>query len=369
MSISTAASQCTQLLAQAQCNKALDPTLRLNLENILVRFKIWAGNVGVFAPENASTEYRLRQDADITDVLLSMLATLKANLEKAINPPLREEPEGGEGPSSVVSVPSIPANSSRSPSRSPSPSLVLDSDEAEEGQGNETQNNLGPENPVERANDVIDRLYRLASVLRKPVSSTENSKVRDFIDKQTSGGVWEDLKDVEDHILCHMQARFAKAPRILVDRLVAATRFRRMKLRYRQRHQEKLRQGVESSFSAESWDANQPFSEGPPTAAVLHAIPIPQLAPSGTGKKFQNPKPGRSVAWSATDASSINRSKFANYAKSATLSAITRSAVARRQNLDVPLPPQNFDWRLQKVTCSYCMRMISKQETEEPRWT
>ncbi|EXL67266.1 hypothetical protein FOPG_16605 [Fusarium oxysporum f. sp. conglutinans race 2 54008] len=269
MSISALASQCAQLLTQAQSSRALSLTLRLDLENILVRFKIWAGHVGVFASENASVDYRLRQDADITDVFLSMLTSLKTNLERAINPPLLEE-LGEEEPSSASLAPSTSGSSSSS--------LTLDSD-AEEGQDSQMQNELDPGDPIQRVNDVVDRLYRLASVVRKPVSSTENSRVRDFIAKQISRGENHDLEDAEDQARRYMQARFAKAPEFLVDRLVAAVVFRRMKLRYRQRHQEKLRQGVESSFAPDASDANRP------------------------------------------------------------------------------------------ATCCYCMRMISKEETQEPRWT
>jgi hypothetical protein len=290
-----------------------------------------------------------------------MLTSLKTNLERAINPPLLEEPGEEEEETSSASL-------ALSASGSSSSSLTLDSD-AEEGQDSQMQNELDPGDPIQRVNDVIDRLYRLASVVRKPVSSTENSRVRDFIAKQISRGENHDLEDAEDHARRHMQARFAKAPEFLVDRLVAAVVFRRMKLRYRQRHQEKLRQGVESSFAPDASDANRPATEDRSSPSGMPAALITQPGPSSTSRKGQNPGRGRSVAWSATNASSVNQARFANYGKSIALSKITRSAVARRQQLDVPFPPQNFDERLQKATCCYCMRIISKEETQEPRWT
>lgn len=77
MSISNVAWQCTQLLTRAQSDPTSSPNLRQELENILVRLKIWAGNVGIFAPENASIDYRLRYDPDIAEVLTSMLTSLK----------------------------------------------------------------------------------------------------------------------------------------------------------------------------------------------------------------------------------------------------------------------------------------------------
>ncbi|KAH7142858.1 hypothetical protein B0J13DRAFT_445063, partial [Dactylonectria estremocensis] len=352
MSISTAALECAQLLTKAQSNRALNPALRLDLENILVRFKIWAGNVGVFAPEHASVDYRLRQDADVTEVLLSMLTSLKATLERTINPPHLEEFDEG-----VETSPSTASSSSSS--------LTLDSDAAEEHQVSETLDDLGLSDPIRRANDVVDRLYRLVHVIRKPVSSTENSKVRDFIAKQISRGENEDLEDAEDHARRHMEARFPKASKILVDRLVAAVVFRRMKLRYRQRHQEKLRQGVDSLFVTDTSDA----TKDRPIATSLPVSSVTQLDFSSHGKETPSLKPVGSVAWSATNASSVNKARFVNYAKSMAVSGITRSAVARRQQLDVPLPPQDANKGLDKITCSYCMRMISREETQEPRWT
>ncbi|KAH6995387.1 hypothetical protein EDB80DRAFT_524246, partial [Ilyonectria destructans] len=360
-SISAIASQCAQLLAQAQSNRTLSPVALFGLENILVRFKIWAGNVGVFAPEKASVDYRLRQDPDIVNVHLSMLTSLKNHLERAINPPLieEEEEEEEEGPSSALSN-----------SGSSSSSLTLDSDAAEEDQSSEVQHDLDLTSAVRKANGVIDCLYRLTSVLRKPVSSTENSRVRGFIAKQISRGETQDFEDAEDHARCHMQARFAKAPKFLVDRLVAAVVFRKMKLLYRQRHQEKLRQGVESSFVMDHPNANLPAPTTNPLPAVTPAVTIPAPAiTSNLPTKVHIPMRDRSVTYSATNASSVNKAKFATYAKSTAMSGITRSAVARRQQHDIPLPQQIFDDKLQKATCCYCMRIISKEETQEPRWT
>lgn len=341
-----------QLLAHAQSDPILSPKLRLDIENILVRFRIWAGNVGIFAPDNASVDYRLRHEADIADVLVSMLTSLKGNLEQAIKPQtLWEELE--EDDKNTTSWESASSSSSSS--------LSLDLDETIHDLHKEPQNNVDNSDPVRKANSVIDHLYQLASVLRKPVSSTENSKVRDFISKQKSRGDIEELEDVEDHARCYMQARFEKAPKALVDRLVSAVVFRRMKLRYRQRHQEKLNQGPVQAFLQ---NPEPTILSGEMVAPFVHTSPRAP-AQSSVGQRQRPGGPPRSVL-PATNASSVNRSKFANYAKS-TLSGITQTAVIRRQQLDVPPPPSIMD--ATHFICPYCLRIIDKEEMQEPRWT
>jgi len=74
--------------------------------------------------------------------------------------------------------------------------VSLDLDETVQDPDRESQNDANHNAPVRKANNVINHLYRLASVLRKPVSSTENSRVRDFIDKLKSKGDIEEYEDV-----------------------------------------------------------------------------------------------------------------------------------------------------------------------------
>ncbi|KAF4457915.1 Subtilisin NAT [Fusarium austroafricanum] len=367
MSVRKVAYECAQILAQTKSNRSLSPDTRLGLENIAFRLKVWAGNMGVFAPGNASIEYRLRDDNDVMEALLSMLVSFKGHIQQAINPPLQEEDEEWEEEDELN-----PSTSLQSSGSSTS-SLTLDSDGSEE-QGDMTNDASAPMGSVEKANGVINHLYRLAAVVRKPVSSTENLRVRDFISKQLSKGETQELEDAEDHARCHMQARFPKAPQVLVERLVAAVVLRRMKLRYRQRHELKLQQGVELSFNGALFDSPSipagAIADG--LACTTSDLPAIQKDDRGVQALQRNSggkRDGHSITYSATNASSINKARFANYARSTALSGITQGATARRQNLDVPLPPRGFGDVLGKVKCPYCMRLVSKEEMVEPRWT
>ncbi|KAG6359755.1 hypothetical protein INS49_010807 [Diaporthe citri] len=231
MSISNAVLECVRILTPTQTDKTLSSKLRQELADILVRLKTWAGNVGVFAPDNASVDYRLRDDEDLVEVVFSMMRKLKQSLSQAIHPPLLEESdvededEDEEGNEGAVADPLSSGSSSAS--------LDPDSSVEESDSGNDPER-LGPSATfIEEANNVINRLYRLAEVIRKPVSSSENAKIRGFMKKQNEKGNVEELADVEDHVRCHIKAHFPQAPEFLVNRLVEAVVFRRMMIRYR----------------------------------------------------------------------------------------------------------------------------------------
>lgn len=75
----------------------LQPLSESDFEDQLGRFKIWAGNLGVFAADTASADFRLKDDQDVKDVIINMLARLTKEVEKlhgqpSLFPSLLEEP-------------------------------------------------------------------------------------------------------------------------------------------------------------------------------------------------------------------------------------------------------------------------------------
>ena len=346
MSISRIAIQCAQLLGENNLDKTSPLEIRAGLGEILARFKIWAGNVGVFAPGNASIEYRLRDDKDIADLLSRLLGRLKKHLEQAVRPPLTEESDD-EHEQLDSSASSISSDSSSE--------LDLDSDEAASVPDIEV-GDQSRDDPITQANSTMDYLYRLSVLLKKPVSSTENDKVRRFIAKPPDEETAEEQSDFESHVRWMIEVRhFPTAPKVLIDRLVTTVAFRRMKLLYRQRHRDKLGQGFPHSLNA------QPVFEEMLLGERRHPFGISDL---------ENSRPtiwnSQSHSFSATTASSVNRSRYANFPKSVALSRMTQTAVARRGKLDVPKPPHDTNGR---VVCPYCFRFLEKEERHEPRWT
>ena len=171
------------------------------------------------------------------------------------------------------------------------------------------------------------------------------------------------MKEFETSVRWQIQFRHPDTAPFLLEKLVNAAIFRRRKLQYRERHKEKLSQGVEQSLSINLLI---------PTAAQMLAGKT--LGRQRTGSPLINMKSNsargssRTFQFSATDASSVNRLKFASYPKSVALSGITKSAVGRREGLDVPRPPAKNDDGSKEAICPYCFRIMEKDEMMQLRW-
>lgn len=346
--------RCSVVLTAARQNRALNPRLRADLDTLLMRFNIWAGSVGVFAPETASADYRLRNDKDIADVLRHLLSRLHENINDVISPPLLEESEEEGEQEEDNSVSDESASTS-------SLSLSLDENSDHRSEGCDEQK---PGQLSETTNGIIDRLYRLSSALRKPVSTSENARVRDFIAKQEQDNKDEvkEQEQLEPYVRWLMKIRFPKAPKYLVDRFAATILFRRMRFLYRKRHQEKLAQGIPAAAIKET--ADEDLQDDLDASLATTFLPT-----AATKQVPQGRRPARSNILSGTMASSVNRQRYSNYATSVSMASVTRTAAARGQILDVPQPPTTVDPRLQEIICPYCYRMIPKETAQEPRWT
>jgi len=51
-----------------------------DLSDDFEQFRVWARNIGVFATDNSSLDYRLREAADARDGVVSLLETLNNDL-------------------------------------------------------------------------------------------------------------------------------------------------------------------------------------------------------------------------------------------------------------------------------------------------
>ncbi|KAB8300074.1 hypothetical protein EYC80_000307 [Monilinia laxa] len=331
--------------------KQLEPHLRSELENELGRFKIWAGNLGVFAPGRASADYRLRDDVDIKEVLVQMLDRLRQSTKQAMDPPviLEEEEELVQDDSSTTSSDDSMAIS-----------LDKDSDVGSEADSPSTQSTDVVSNALGSIRETINRLYRLSTIIKKPNSSNENVKVANFMAKEEAS---EELKEFETSVRWQIQFRLPNTSPALLDRLVDAAVFRRRKLEYRERHKEKLSQGVEHSFASELVVPLFPKETvlRPPGAQRKRAAGLRRESGSSRGSLS-------TMQYSATEASSVNRLKFASYPKSVAPSGITKSAIARREQLDFPAPPSKSEGESKEAICPYCFRIIDREDMAQARW-
>ena len=337
----------------------LDPGSQAILENQMGRFKIWAGNIGVFAAGTASTDYRLRQDQDIRDVMIQMLARLKKHLEQLISLSSLQE-EGSQEDSGSESTDS---------STSSSPSLVisLGSDSDSNSSTVDTSEAQEKRNPshdrLNAIDDVITSLYRLSAIIRKPISIDEVTKVENFIAKNQES---TDTKDFVSHIQWQTQFRHPAASAMLIDRLVSSVVFRRHKLLYRERHHEKLSQGVEQAFALGIEESDRRYPSN-----TQQNENDSRRKPHGKSRFLVAPtikSSSQTIPYSATEASLVNRLGFSSNPKSIALSGMTRSAVSRREQLDVP-PPPRLAGEDEETVCPYCFEVIDGEKMKHALWT
>ena len=344
--------QCAVLFGRGLSSQSLDGQSSIDLENQLGRFKIWAGNIGVFAAGNASIDFRLRNDPDIKEVMIQMLTWLRKCIEHLINPPLAETPTPKERDSH---------HSSSSSSSSASLVLSLDAISNPDSIDQNLLQNVSY-NRLQVIHDVITRLYRLSAVIRKPISFSENTKVARFIDRAQDG---QDREEYESHIRWQIQFRHPEASPLLIDRLANAVVFRRKKLLYRERHQQKLSQGVDDAFMEDlgSLLGSEVMKPGGSNTPQIRRHNSTFLKVAATVKTSS-----QTVPFSTTQASSVNRQGINSYAKSVALSGMTKSAIARREKLDVPPPPQP-EGETTEAICPYCFEIVDKAKMARALWT
>ncbi len=339
--------QCVALFARSYNDRTLSTRAEEDIQNQLGRFKIWAGTIGVFASGKASADSRLRNDEDVKEIMIDMLLRLRRAIDALLKPVIMEEsseepPSDGEG-SSDDSEESLILSIGGESDTTSMESKILDHHNA----------------ALQDIDNVISKLYRLSALIRKPTSTRENVRVANYIEK---GEVAEDATDFETHVRWQIKFRLPDASDGIVDRLVRAVMFRRRKLEYRKRHQQKLSQGMESAFGTEVLLSTMPTTaRNKGTQAQRGSGPL--LKSPATVKSSSN-----TITLSATEASTVNRRALASYPRSmAGGSNITKSAVARREQLDVPPPPKSADTA--EAVCPYCFEVVDKANMARPLWT
>lgn len=318
------------------------------------RFKIWSGNLGVFAADTASADFRLKDDQDVKDVLIDMISCLREQVEQLTRPSLlptlleeqiedKSETESLRSPASSTASSSSWKLSSDSDSATRSESIPLDTQRQH--------------NSLAQITDIVNRLYRFSTVIRKPVSLGENARIAHYIEKTKDS---LELDDFESYIKWQIRQWCPSTTDKLIDRLSNAAMLRRKKLLYRQRHQQKLNQGTDDWFitrnpasvyleSGNSFKAGGPQVQG---VGLMHKPPT---------------KMRKSVAFSTTKASSIDKLAVPAYTRSVAPSGITKTGIAGRELLDIPLAPKPRGEH--EAKCPYCSKFLTKEQLTKAQWT
>lgn len=339
--------QCIALFGRVRSDRTLDAQTKADVENQVGRFKIWAGTIGVFASGRASTDARLRNDEDVKELMIDLLLRLRRAIDAFLKPVILEEIDDDQG--------SEPADSSDESEAS----LVLSIGGESSLTSEESKIPSHHLTSLQDLDSTISRLYRLSAIIRKPTSLQENSRVANFIEKVEEG---PDTKDFASHVRWQIKFRLPDASDEIAERLASTVMFRKRKLHYRSRHQDKLSQGLESAFGGGMLLPTAPTTPQKGSGQNQRQGG-PLLKSAATVKSSSNTNP-----LSATQASAVNRRALASYPKSlAGGSNITKSAVARRDQLDVPPPPQSGESK--EAICPYCFEVVDKARMARPLWT
>ncbi|KAF2436657.1 hypothetical protein EJ08DRAFT_578710 [Tothia fuscella] len=355
-SLLTLGRQCAQLFFQL-CNRPESKVKGLEeLQNNLDRFKIWAGNIGLFAPGLAGIDYRFAQDDDGRDVLESMLSKLKVRPGKSAPQALLSTLDSSVRRLEAKSFDLLVASSSE------------ESSIAEESTSGESNHAAADESdPATRGIDeIITQLYRFLVFVKKPTSNREYAEVIAFKNRQLEAGNHE---DIESYVRWYIARHLPLASPTIAERLATAAIYRNWKILYKNKHAEKLKHDSESWFIPRN---PQSVLEQPMLPHIVKAPQILQQMPTIIEPTEDDTKKRVNfVPMSVTEASTI-RKLLVPAAPKSSFSAITHSAVIRRGKLDVPSAPE-MEEMAKETVCPYCCQVVGpellgKGSTTRARW-
>ncbi|OAL45669.1 hypothetical protein IQ07DRAFT_548555 [Pyrenochaeta sp. DS3sAY3a] len=348
--------RCALLFASA-LKDSKDDT-RTRLEELISRFKIWAGNIGLFANGRAGIDYRFESDTGARDVLFSMLLSLSRALQR-VKASDSSDTEKQTQSSFVNREMPISANENAIDSASDESSLSEDSAAS-------SPNNTRDTPAIKVAEDIVNQLYKILKLVKSSTSSSEYARVVKFASQNCDK---EEDTEFESWIRFSIKKEMPFAAENLpglVDRLADAALYRRWRMRYKNEHARKLCANVEELLpSRPDGGILAETSLLPVTATQIPAIVIDNIVPSEPKVRF--------TAVPHTEASTVQKLTMPITPKSVTPTVITQSGIMRRGKLDIPSAPIPESGASHEIVCPYCSQIISSDfygtsKTNKARW-
>ena len=363
MSILDATRQCVEVF-DAWKDELAGVQHQQSVVNQFDRFKIWAGNIGVFAPYTASTDHRLQEHKDLRDVILKLLRRIHSRIEqddeKNLPVPLQDTQDLQARVES--GVPISPASSTSSLQVSGS-SISDDKPRGVTG----SKPGASAKEQLEAVSEIVDRLYRLSSLIRRPLKFTGAAKVARFSGKDDKAH--QESASLESFMRWRLNREFPEGDEahpsrsILINRLVGAVGFRRRRFLYQKRHVQKL-QG--------------PHLVARPNQATLRTSGVGldtrrrtlddagSSIPGADAENVQKVAVAHSVLFSATEASEVPTSDSRGYASSSS-SISTHTTALNRTKLDLPALPTALSG-FNEIICPYCFVPLDRKQVDARSW-
>lgn len=331
--INDSARRCAEVFLRCIQEPKKNPMTHNMLRDERARFKIWAGNLGVFAGGYASADYRLRDDPNIRDVILTLLRRLEHNLKPF---------SGGEA---TLEDAEELEDDETDHEYSSNSSLGIDDDSGSEREDQEsTKSSSMKDAQLRITNETITHLYKITSIIKKLQWNKEEDRIKNWR-KNENVELDEELQSLGSFLRWSLERTLPRLQHqpALKDRIIRSVLNGRQKFLYRANHRIKLQRGVENVFNPK-----------PDSDISTEARPILQIV--NIAEESWVPEPnskGKAVTFANTEASAVNRKGFSTYAKSVVHSTISPSVKAGLDKIDVPAPPRPESGNVETV-CPYC---------------
>ena len=321
-------------------------------EHEYARFSLWADNLGLHHHGHSSLDYRVRDADALRRFTKSLLTDLLENIDD-------------------MSTPSASKSSSEPPS-----DVSDDSEEELDDYGTTSQGEVNLQSVI----DILNRLYKLSTKIRNPITRLSSSKASRFeqVDPETgvdlaSAWIQFDLWHIEEVLwslrntngidsilsLRRLDPRRLRQDRSddeypLLRRLAKANVMRRKQFGYWRRHKEKVTAETARSIQKPQ---NKPVPSGKSTG-ISQTINVSEQAYSVT--LFSKPT-------TATMLPVVDLRNFEEQ-RSTTSSRTTTPQARQAQDDEVEIPPIPPTLKKEKhFVCPYCF-MICSQSVAQPKF-
>ncbi|KAL1967098.1 hypothetical protein VTN77DRAFT_3622 [Rasamsonia byssochlamydoides] len=322
------ATDCSQLFDDYLSNPSARSFDTVETQN--ARFNIWAANLGVFADLHASLDYRLRYSPEIRTMVLRLLDVLHRNLQRANNINNHRETLKTRSEERTVANTLRPSTSSES---------LVEALEAVEAS--------------------IDRLQRLAIVIRKSSTQSRNLRAKAFVPEDDEGSF-------EDFAIQMVKHRYKEANGTLCEQLGASIALRRRRFLYKWKHQQKLAYRRQSQVPETI--RQPPSTTGSQTASELPRVPPPFFI--FKRHRFSQLKMSQlAQPPSETNAWTLDSKIFRNVLRDHKLpSSMVSTGTSIQDNaLEYPRAPA-FKPGQKECICPYCSELLPTTKLNNGRW-
>ncbi|RTE80926.1 hypothetical protein BHE90_004564 [Fusarium euwallaceae] len=313
-----------------------------------LRFEHWTEYVGALAEEQASLDDRLKPYPEVRDLVLQMLQMLESNLHHV----LQFEPNA----TTVVK----PIDDPTGDRGRPNPKIGAHGTVKLTPEGaTRLSASLAVQAALKAVQEAIDRLQRLAIIIRRSSTVTIASRVKNFALKTDAA----ENAEFNKLVLIRINAILPGISESLASQLLESISHRRLRLLYQRRHQKKLgrrRPGRSNQTLPREAEGEKLKLDSPQRPAMPEA---------GTGESVRQASVyTKSQANSDTAHSSFNLSAFYRYqSRAASTQSDNITVTSVTQGCSYPRPPK-LQEGARTARCDWCYEEISTSELQTSGW-